>query len=81
MTLINSLKYVICSDLQSNILPFIVRVPFHSSVFQSRKLSLLGKAGVFDKLYVVKNSDRTSFSWRALLIAYLISSQLVKRIL
>ena len=46
MILINSLKYVICSDLQSNILPFIVRVPF-----QSRKLSLLGKAGVFDESY------------------------------
>ena len=46
MTLINSLKYIICSDLQSNILPFIVTVPF-----QSRKLSLLGTAGVFDKSY------------------------------
>ena len=44
--LINSLKYVICSDLQSNILPFTLRIPF-----QARKLSLLGTAGVFDKLY------------------------------
>ena len=46
MILINSLKYVICSDLQSNILPFIVRV-----LFLSRKLSLSGTAGVFDKSY------------------------------
>ena len=46
MLLINTLKYIICSGLQSNILPFTLRVPF-----QAKKLSLLGAAGVFDKLY------------------------------